>query len=141
MSTVGPTTSLSPPITYISCSSWKPSYVACAERGDSERKHGVRGGGGDPCGTLQTFLHLAKSAHDLDRRGTRVNCGLSTCMTTHSRCYWCKDRSVLRDPVTANRYSCLARALYDCYDVAQRLRYPQQPCQTTMDSTPCNTRC
>ena len=56
--------SLSPPLTNASCVPWKPSHVACAERGDSERKHGVRGGGGDPCGILQTFLHLAKSTQD-----------------------------------------------------------------------------
>lgn len=97
------TTSLSPPTANISCVSWKPSHVACAERGDSERKHGVCGGGGDPCGISQTFLHLAKSVHDqgeLYRRGIRVNCGLSTCMITFSRSHWSKDRSGHRRPVT-----------------------------------------
>lgn len=37
------------------------------------------------------------------------------------------------------------RSLCDCcswsYRVAQSLRYSQQPCQTTWDSTPCNARC
>lgn len=74
-------------------------------------KHGVLGGGGDPCGISQTFLHLAKSAHDLDRRGIRVNCGLSTCMPTQSRCHWSRNRSGLRDPVTVNWYSCLLRLI------------------------------
>lgn len=87
-------------------------HVACAERGDSERKHGVCGGGGDPCGISQTFLHLAKSAHDLDRRGIRINCGLSTFMTTHARCHWYEDRSELRDSVIVNRYSCVVRLLW-----------------------------
>lgn len=71
----------------------------------------------------------------LYRRGIRVHCGLSTCMmATFSR--WSLEQRPIRSSWTGYRSLCDYRR----DRVAWSLRYPYQPCQTTRDSTPCNTR-
>jgi hypothetical protein len=70
------------------CSSpWKPSLVACGERGESGWKHGVSG---EPCGILQTFSIPPRFVHDLPRRGDRLNCGVLTCTTICIFFHWSK---------------------------------------------------